>query len=52
MLLVLDWEITTSRRLVLGTDVVGDLFILCLFDRRLIILRALSKDFLLNEINS
>jgi len=52
MLLVLDWNILSGCSLVLSTNEVGNLLILCLFNGRLVVLLALAHDVLLDVINS
>lgn len=51
-LLVLDGEVRAGGALVLASDVVGDLLVFGLFDGRLIVLGPLTKDALLNKIDT
>jgi len=51
-LLVLNRNIFASSALVLSTKEIRDLLILSLFNRRLVILCALSEEFLLDKINA
>jgi hypothetical protein len=51
-LLVLDGNITACGVLVLAPDEVRNLFVLRLLNSTLIILRSLSEEFLLNEIDT
>lgn len=49
--LVLDGEVLPSSALVLGTNKVGNLFVLCLLYSRLVVLRPLTEDVLLNSVD-
>ena len=51
-LLVLDGDIGAGGALVLATDEVADLFVLGLFDGRLVVLRTLTHELLLDEVDT
>lgn len=51
-LLVLDWDITASSRLVLLPNEVRNLLVLCLLNSTLIVLWALSEKLLLDEVDT
>lgn len=50
--LILDRDIATSGALVLATNEVGDLLVLCLLDGTLVVLWTLAEEFLLDEVDA